>query len=445
MISKYIHIFIIFIGYLVFSDVKAQENGFRISSDKDKLTIPFTSINNLIFIEVAVNGVPMVFLLDSGVDKTILFSLEEVEEVRFSQAEKATFRGLGNDLQSVEGLKTSNNTLSITEHFVDNNHDIYILLDQDFNISSGLGVPVNGILGFDFFKNHIIEIDYVRNKIHVYNDLNKIRKKIDRKFKKLNFSIENGKPYLTAEVILNDYKDRLKLLIDTGNGDAVWLFQDKIPGATVPENHFEDFLGRGFNGEVHGKRAKLDKITFYHYTFEQPYVAFPDTLSIQNVKMVQDRAGSLGAEILRRFTVVFDYRNQAVYLRPNSQYDESFHFNMSGIEVQHSGMEWTKVAVPVFQSEEERNLMTDLLSSYSYTFELKPVFKIYSIRKNSPAAIAGLLKDDEILSINGKKAYKFSLQEIRNLLQSKEGKKIRFEIKRNNKVLKYTFNLKSIL
>jgi len=445
LISKYIHIFVIFIGYLVFSGVNAQENGFRISSDKDKLTIPFTSINNLIFIEVAVNGVPMVFLLDSGVDKTILFSLEEVEEVQFSQAEKTTFRGLGNDLESVEGFKASKNTVSITRYFVDNNHDIYILLDQDFNISSGLGVPVNGILGFEFFKNHIIEIDYVRNKIHLYNDLNKIRKKIERKFEKLPISIENNKPYLIAGIVLNHYRDTLKLLIDTGNGDAVWLFQDKIPGATVPENHFEDFLGRGFNGEVHGKRAKLDQITLHNYVFNQPYVAFPDTLSVQNVRMVQDRAGSVGSEILRRFTVVFDYRNREVYLRPNSHYDESFRFNMSGIEVRHAGVKWVKIRDVAQDANKEKNLLEDILEGFNYKLELKPIYKIYSLRKNSPAAIAGLQKDDEILSINGRNAHKFSLQQIKNLLQSEEGKKIKLEIKRENAVLKYSFYLKNIL
>src|SRR5690606_38297820 len=144
------------------------------------------------------------------------------------------------------------------------------------------GIPVNGILGFEFFKNHIIEIDYIRNKIHVYKDISTIQKKLRKNFKKLDISIENNKPYLTADMILNNRKIMLKLLVDIGNGDAIWLFQDKIPQAILPDNNFDDFLGRGFSGEVYGKRAKLDRVIMHDYTFERPYIAFPDTLSIKN-------------------------------------------------------------------------------------------------------------------------------------------------------------------
>src|SRR5690606_18283386 len=303
---------------------------------------------------------------------------------------------------------------------------------------------VNGILGFEFFRNHVVEIDYTRNKIHIYNDISRIRKRIDKKYEKLNLLIKNNKPYLTADVIVNDQKASLQLVVDIGNGDAVWLFQSKISESLIPDNNFNDFLGRGFNGAVNGKRAKLDKVVLDKYTFEQPYIAFPDTLSVKN-KTVQNGSGSIGAEILRRFTIVFDYKEQSLYLKPNFYYKESFQFNMSGIEIHHAGLEWMRVDVMGFTSDQNRNLMTDPLKAVSYKFELKPVIKIYRIRENSPAEKAGLLKDDEIISINGKKAYKFSLQEINKLLKSKEGKQIRFEVKRNDKVLKYVFNLKSIL
>ncbi len=386
----------------------------------------------------------MVFLLDSGTDKTILFSLENVEEIEFSGMEKVRFRGLGSTLKNVEGFKTSKNTVSAAKDFVDYNHDIYIIIDEDFNISSGFGIPVNGILGFEFFKNHIIEIDYIRNKIHVYKDISTIQKKLRKKFKKLDISIENNKPYLTADMILNNRKIMLKLLVDIGNGDAIWLFQDKIPQAILPDNNFDDFLGRGFSGEVYGKRAKLDRVIMHDYTFKQPYIAFPDTLSIKNITN-HNVAGSVGAEILSRFTVVINYAEKSLYLKPNSHYNKPFLFNMSGIEIHHAGLEWVQTIVPVSRYEKEQNLMDSQLRTFNYQFELKPVFKIYSIRKNSPAAIAGLLKDDEIISINGKKAYTLSLQKINNLLKSQEDKQIRFEVKRNNQILKYTFNLKSVL
>ena len=46
------------------------------------------------------------------------------------------------------------------------------------------------------------------------------------------------------------------------------------------------------------------------FEFKNPIVAFPDSSSIKNVKMVSGRLGSVGGEILRRFILVFDYQNQ---------------------------------------------------------------------------------------------------------------------------------------
>jgi uncharacterized protein YqiB (DUF1249 family) len=43
----------------------------------------------------------------------------------------------------------------------------------------------------------------------------------------------------------------------------------------------------------------------------------PDEFSIQHVNLVEDRKGSVGGEIMRRFTVVFDYPNQKLYLKKN--------------------------------------------------------------------------------------------------------------------------------
>ncbi len=41
----------------------------------------------------------------------------------------------------------------------------------------------------------------------------------------------------------------------------------------------------------------------------------PDEFSIQHVNLVEDRKGSIGGEIMRRFTVIFDYANKKLYLK----------------------------------------------------------------------------------------------------------------------------------
>jgi len=62
--------FIFFIGFQI--SVSGQ-SGFLFETNKQKVTIPFQLINNLIFIPIEVNGVELNFLLDSGVERNYFY------------------------------------------------------------------------------------------------------------------------------------------------------------------------------------------------------------------------------------------------------------------------------------------------------------------------------------------------------------------------------------
>ena len=220
-----------------------------------------------------------------------------------------------------------------------------------------------------------------------------------------------------------------KILIDIGNSDALWLFENQSDKIQIPEANFEDYLGIGFSGEIHGKRAKINQFRINDYVFEKPYVAFPDSNSIKNVTLVQSRIGSVGGEILKRFTVVFDYPNNKMFIRKNEKYSKPFSFNMSGLEINHSGKQWVPETLTmntfVTTSGHESHYQKKE-NPIKFNFVLKPIFKIVNVRKDSPGDIAGLKKDDLIVSINRKPASSYSLQSINDLLKSEDGKKILF-------------------
>ena len=103
------------------------QEGFIFQKNVDKVEIPFKLINNLIFIPIKVNGIELNFLLDSGVDETLLFSMDDKKEVSFFNVEKVTLRGLGSEA-SIEGLKSQNNTLEVPG-LKSTGHLLYIILD----------------------------------------------------------------------------------------------------------------------------------------------------------------------------------------------------------------------------------------------------------------------------------------------------------------------------
>jgi hypothetical protein len=438
-------IHILFFTYLT----SFSQSSFQFESDKNKISIPFKLINNLIFIPIEVNGETLTFLLDTGVEETVLFSLNDKEQVSLFHLEKINLKGLGSN-NAVEAYKSSQNKLEVNG-FVDLEHVIYLILDQEFNFSSQVGIPVNGIIGYHFFKGHSIEINYEKKRVFVYKTSHKkLSKKLEKNFKQDTITLEDNKPYYVSNVATIDDKYASKMLIDSGNSDTIWLFLNQSNQVKLPLKTIQDFLGRGFSGNVYGQRARITSFSFGSKTFENAIGTFPDSTSIKSVNFVKDRAGSIGGEVLSRFTVVFDYPNGKVYSKPNSKIKEPFNFNMSGIEVQHDGLEWVKETYVDNQKKGETvyngySRDSRIQDNLKIKFELKPVFKIYNIRAGSAAEQVGLKKNDKIIAINKQKTHNLSIEKINNLLKSEEGKTIEMEIERNSKTYNFKFQLKKII
>ena len=114
-----------------------------------------------------------------------------------------------------------------------------------------LGVPVHGIIGYDLFKDFVVEVNYSGKYIRL-NNPEDYRLKRCKKCEVLDLEFYNSKPYLNAEIDVNGVKMPVKLLIDSGGSDALWLFEDKERKIEPTENnYFEDFLGSGLSGSIY--------------------------------------------------------------------------------------------------------------------------------------------------------------------------------------------------
>ncbi|WP_294328222.1 PDZ domain-containing protein [uncultured Chryseobacterium sp.] len=429
---------LLLLGLLLGIFVHAQ-NSFRLVNTQ-KAVIPFQLINNLIFIPVNINGADLTFMVDTGVAETILFSLDN-KEIKLSNVEKIKFSGLGGSL-SIDGLKSDRNLARIGDVMINTSMSLYVILDEEFNISSHVGIPVNGVIGYHFFKDHPIAIDYISKKITVYENIEVLKKKV-RKFNELPISIEKDKPYLSADVEMTREKKASKLLIDLGNSDAIWLFPTLIKDFVYNRPNIDDFLGRGFNGDIYGKRSRIHNFYLGDFKFEKPLTAMPDEFSIQHVSLVKDRKGSVGGEIMRRFSIIFDYPNNKLYLKKNRNFDDPFHFNMSGLDFKQDGLEWQqdRVKIETQSMSGTTNANEVYKDSFQYKFSLKPIFSIAGVRKDSPAYEAGLKKDDKVISINGDKTLDMTLEKILEIMKSSEGRTIIMNIQRQEEKLTFRFNL----
>lgn len=424
--------------FFFFGILGNAQNSFELINAK-KAVIPFKLINNLIFIPININGAELTFLVDTGVSETMLFSMEN-KKIKLENVEKIKFSGLGGSL-SLDGFKSERNTAKIGDAMINTSMSLYIVTNEEFNISPHIGIPVNGVIGYHFFKNHLVSIDYVAKKLTVYEDTDLFKKKI-KKFEELPITIEKDKPYLYADIEMTNEKKSSKLLIDLGNSDAIWLFPSLIKNFVYNRPNIDDFLGRGFNGDIYGKRSRIHNFYIGKFQFEKPLTAMPDEFSIQHVNLVTDRKGSIGGEIMRRFTIFFDYHNKKLYLKKNRNFDDPFHFNMSGLDFKQDGMQWAEERVKIEPKPYSGSMNeTFKAESFQYNFSLKPLFSIAGVRKDSPAYKAGLKTDDRLISINGKNASNMTLQKINELMKSSEGRDISIVVQRNNETLKISFTL----
>lgn len=436
---------LIYLVFLLFVSLNYYgQTGFQWESDKEKITVPFTFVDNLIIIPVEINNTKLNMLLDSGSEPSLIFSFPENDTIQLYNTKKIKISGMGNE-EMAEGIFSDKNTANVSG-YVNKGFDLLVILDESLNFSSRIGIPVNGILGYSFFKNNIIEIDYQKKKVTIYKDRKILNKSRIKSFTSLPISVVNDRAYLNVRAKLDDKELDLKLLVDTGLGDGLWLFEnDEIKSNS---NYFEDVLGEGIGGTVFGKKSRLDEIEFSKFRFKSPLVSYPDTASYKQLRLIKNRNGSLGGAMLKRFSMIMDYKGEQLFLKKSIFYDDPFNYNMSGIEVQHGGIEWVKEELVRDSKPGNALNVNDLIfenSNLKYKFTLKPVYVIASVRKNSPAEMAGLLIGDKLLRIDRKNVNNLNKQKIDAMLQAEDGKTVEIEIDRKGVRKKIAFKLKKLL
>ena len=440
-----------FIYYVIFFCVSfyygSAQGKFVLQNNKENDKIRFKLINNLILIPVEINGAELTFLLDSGVRKPIIFNfLNATDSLNINNPEIIYLRGLGEG-EPIEAIRSRNNIVKIGDA-VNVNQSVFAVFNDKLNFAPRLGVPVHGIIGYDLFKDFIIEINYSARYFRL-NNPNTYEYKECKKCETFDLEFYNNKPYFNVDVLINKEQIQVKLLIDSGGSDALWLFENEESGIKLDKKHFEDFLGHGLSGSVYGKRSKVDKLLLNSFVLKDVNVAFPDSLSISFATKFEERNGSFSAALLKRFNLIFDYQNSKITLKKNRFFGDPFNYNKSGIELEQSGVRVVRERQPRIDLVGDRSSSDNSGSGPKITFvpsyklSVKPAFKIFELRKDSPAERIGLKVGDILLYINNKATFNYSLQEIIEFFYGNTNDKIRLKVDRDGKKMTFVFRLES--
>ena len=375
----------------------AQVPGFFMKEEERKVRLPFYSSNSLIILPVSINGSEEInFLVDTGVRSNILFSKTLGDALGLEYTRRLSIAGADGSTVIMAQVSPVN-TLDLGP--VEGRLQSMLVLEEDFfELESVIGVPVYGIIGYEFFKFNPVKINYDEGFLEFYReDALKWAPLLHRKF---DLIIEDSKAYLEAKINQKGGpKLEAKLLIDTGANHGLLLNQETSEDIVLPQIFIESQLGQSLGGILYGLVGRVSSINLHGLVMKEVLTSYPDKNSFSDLIVATGRHGSLGAEVLGRTNLILDYPRKRAMIQKGAHFYAPFEFDMSGLIVKK---------VPV---DENR-------------------FYISEVRQGSPAYRSGIREFDEILSINRVPVFMWELSEVFKLLRSEEGKEIELEMRR---------------
>ncbi|MGB3590460.1 MAG: PDZ domain-containing protein [Nonlabens sp.] len=431
--------------FLFFSTIcLAQEaTTFTLPDGVDKLKIKFELVSNMIVLPVVVNGVEMSFTLDSGASHTSILNLTGVDSllVNKGNAVKVNGYGKGKYLQAIYSI---DNHLDI-QGFNSPHANLYILTEEEISLAPITGREVNGVLGADFFTSHIVEINFEKSVINIYRNIEEVPGY--KKRNPIELTFKQNKPRTTIALAHDSGYKQLDALIDTGSGDSVWVF-GVMDGFDLLVTTFDDYLGLGVNGEVYGKRTKVNTAGLSNFNFNKITTAFPDREVLDDQYVYDGSSGAIENEVLRRFHLVFDYGAKILYLRKNKFYTDGFYYNMLGITVKEGEKDLiTDIIANNVPDKREGRSLTIFNSNARNKMVYQYVSKIIVayVNPGSLAAQAGIKEGDEIIKFNNKGKGRFDLNDLHRYIYNKPYSRINITIQRDDKHMAREFYLKPII
>ncbi len=434
----------ILIGFGLWLNIGFAQSSMFFTNGIQKQKIHFEFHHNLIIIPMEVNGIELNFVLDTGASKTVIFTLNERDSLVLNNTQNVELRGIGTG-EPIQAILSEKNNTKIG-NIIGVNQTIYMVYDEHFDFSSKVGMTIHGIIGYEFLKNFVTTIDYT-NKLILVEISSHFKTPKSKKYSRLDLTFHQNKPYLDGKIKLPGSSEfDVKMLIDTGNSDALWIFEDHKKNVLCPTPFFVDYLGEGLSGSIEGKRTKIQSFQFGEYKFENPTIAFLDSTATAYARVFEERNGSIGNQIMNRFKIILDYPNKTIFLKKNKSFSKEFRYNRTGIELSYFGKTLVQnKAIPSDNSYTNQSNGHVIAFMIDYVYEFKPLYGIYKIRKDSPADVAGLKVNDMLYSIDGKLAQEFELEEINHIFQGDIGRYLTIQVDRNGIRYTYKLQLKDLL
>jgi hypothetical protein len=333
----------------------------RFSFGGNASQVPAVFLRNLIFLPVRLNGGKAgLFELDSAAEKSA---------VDRKMAGDTASNALQYAVLALAGVQLPFVTLPVVS-------------GEDF--AQQVGQPYQGTLGKDFFERVVVEVDYHRQTVQLY-DPSAFTYSGQGKSFPLTFS--GPVPLIHAKFdVPGKHTMSADFAVDTALDSGIIFYRGFTDSARISAAHFKSEPAS--DPEVDGGAkiflGRLNTFQIGPYALEGIVGDFTQ----EKTKAGADKniAGAIGSNFLRRFTVIFDFPHQRLILEPNIQLNHDTDEDMSGLSIIAKGP------------------------------NLK-VFEVTAVQPGTPAAHAGIVPGDVIAGIGDEAAADLTLSAVRDLFR----------------------------
>ncbi|WIG54432.1 MAG: hypothetical protein OJF61_000218 [Rhodanobacteraceae bacterium] len=369
----------------IYAPPKGTAGDFTIAGGATQTTFPFHLYNNHIYADAWVNGHgPLTFIFDTGGQNILV---------------PATAKALGIDVHGAMpgggvGDKTADYGLAkvATLRIGDVTFRNQVVGVLDFAIDGVEGVDMQGMAGFELFKRFVTRIDYGKHTITLIEpehfDPRDAGTPIPFVFNDDDPEVEGSFEGIPA-----------KFDIDTGARDALTLTAPFAAAHDLRATHpkgVEAVEGWGVGGASRGYVTRGKEVAIGTVKIPDVVTSF----STQKKGAFSSAAfqGNVGAGLLKRFVVTFDYPHHTMYLKPLPE-------PVADLDTyDRSGM-WINAA--------------------------KGGMQVMDVTASGPAAQAGIEAGDVVTEVNGKPAASIPVYELRRMLRDEApGTVVHFTITR---------------
>jgi hypothetical protein len=341
--------------------------------------VPFEIASNKPWVQVRVNGsAPQWFILDTGCRGTSVIARACAQRLHLRLGDE-TEASVG----AGQGVKVGFTTTP----------DVVLDVAGDAFEAPSLGVfpfdhvepyegrAIDGLLGQDFMRRHVVEIDYARRVLRLHDPESYVASGSSTP---IPITFHDGLAVAEARMTPPGRAPiPCQVVIDTGvRTSVVWYHPFVLAHDLVASQSrvITGTIGGGAGGETTGDIGRLASLEIGALTIPRPPVVFSRDTSGVFAESSED--GIVGGELLRRCKVTFDYPHQRLYLEPYRGEFSELEYDMSGMFLIAAGPDFRHVTVQ-------------------------------SVADGTPAAEAGLAKGDEIVAIDGHSTAGRTLDDVR--------------------------------